>query len=133
MNILSAIIKDVTASEHLSILTVEVGDDSFHLLLAEASDPEHLVRTNVTLAFKETEVILSQTYTQTTANIQRASVQKIERGIVLSQITLTYGDSTVIALVPSLTFDTLAIREGDNLFWMVQPSEISLLRGSNGI
>ena len=133
MNILPATITAVISSEHLSILTVKVGDDSFHLLLAETSYAENLVETNVTLAFKETEVILSQTYTQTTANIQRASVQKIERGIVLSQITLTYGDSTVIALVPSLTFDTLAIREGDSLFWMVQPSEISLLRGPNGI
>lgn len=133
MNTLPATITAVSTSEHLSILTVAVGADPFHLLLAEASNADELVGTNVTLAFKETEVILSKLLSATTANIHRAAVLRIERGIVLSQITLTYGDTPITALVPTLTFDTLGIREGDDVYWMVQPSEISLLRGSNGI
>lgn len=131
MNILKATITALTASEHLSILTVAVGDEPFHLLLAEASDAA--VGTNVTLAFKETEVILSKDNTITSANCVRATVQKIESGVVLSQITLTYQGRSLIALVPTLTFNTLAIVEGDEVSWMVQPSEISLLRGTNGI
>jgi len=131
MNTLKATITAVTASEHLSILTVSVGDELFHLLLAEASNTP--IGTNVTLAFKETEVILSKEPSNTTANIQRASVQKIEQGVVLSQITLFYHETIITALVPTLTFETLKIAEGDTLYWMVQPSEISLLRGSNGI
>lgn len=58
MNTLSATITALTASEHLSILSVAVGADSFHLLLAEASHEP--IGKNVTLAFKETEVILSK-------------------------------------------------------------------------
>jgi molybdopterin-binding protein len=131
MNILSATITAVTASEHLSILTVEVGDDSFHLLLAESSDAP--IGTNVTLAFKETEVILSKGSTTTTANCGRATVQKIEQGIILSQITLTYYETNFIALVPTLSFNTLMIAESDEVSWMVQPSEISLLRETHGI
>lgn len=131
MNTLPATITAVTISEHLSILTVSVENKLFHLLLAEASDTP--IGTNVTLAFKETEVILSKEPSNTTANIQCASVQKIERGIVLSQITLFYHETIITALVPTLTFETLKIAEGDTLYWMVQPSEISLLRGSNGI
>jgi len=131
MNILSATITAVTASEHMSILTVSVAKESFHLLLAEASD--EAIGTNVTLAFKETEVILSKHSTPTTANSGRALVQKIEKGVVLSQITLTYHETTLSALVPTLTFNTLMIREGDEVSWMVQPSEISLLRGTHGI
>ena len=130
MNTLSATITAVIASEHLSILSVAVGTDSFHLLLAEASDA--LIGADVTLAFKETEIILSKNVTATSANCARATVQKIENGIVLSQITLTYHETSLIALVPTLTFNTLAIREGDEIHWMVQPSEISLLRGSYG-
>lgn len=133
MNTLPATITALATSEHLSILTVAVGADPFHLLLAEASYAENLIGTSVTLAFKETEVILSRASTPTTANIQRATVHQIERGIVLSQITLTYGDASITALVPSLSFDTLGISEGDDVYWMVQPSEISLLRGHNGI
>jgi molybdopterin-binding protein len=133
MNILPATITALTTSEHLSILTVAVKNDSFHLLLAEASNAEDLVGTSVTLAFKETEVILSKEPINTTANIGRATMQKIERGIVLSQITLLYHETIITALVPTLTFDTLEINEADDVHWMVQPSEISLLRGSNGI
>jgi len=133
MNTLNATITAVTTSEHLSILTVTVGDDPFHLLLAEASNADDLIGTNITLAFKETEVILSKEPINTTANIGRATVQKIERGTVLSQITLLYHETIITALVPTLTFDTLEINETNNIYWMVQPSEISLLRGSNGI
>lgn len=133
MNILPATITAITTSEHLSILTVAVGDDPFHLLLAEASDADDLIGTNVTLAFKETEVILSKDPINTTANIQSATVQKIEQGIVLSQITLLYHETIITALVPTLTFESLKIAQDDNVYWMVQPSEISLLRGSHGV
>lgn len=131
MNTLKATITAVTASEHMSILTVSIGNEPFHLLLAEASDTQ--IGTNVTLAFKETEIILSKTSTPTTANSGRATVQKITQGIVLSQITLGYHETTLNALVPTLTFNTLMIVEGDEVSWMVQPSEISLLRGAHGI
>lgn len=131
MNTLHATITALTASEHLSILTVAVGDDPFHLLLAEASD--EAIGTAVTLAFKETEVILASAAAATTANIHRAIVRKIEQGSVLSQIILAYRETTLMALVPTLTFDTLMIDEGDEVYWMVQPSEISLLRETHGI
>jgi len=133
MNILPAIITTVTTSEHLSCLGVLVGQETFYLLLAEASDAEELAGTNVTLAFKETEVILAQVFTTTTANIHRATVQKIERGVVLSQITLLYHETTITALVPTLTFELLDIAQGNEVSWMVQPSEISLLRNRDGI
>ncbi|HZF70031.1 hypothetical protein [Sulfuricurvum sp.] len=133
MNILKASITSVTSSEHLSCLGVAVGEDTFYLLLAEASNEKNLLNTPVTLAFKETEVILSDTLSAATANMQRASVQTIERGIILSQVTLTYHETTIMALVPTLTFNTLSIREGDEVCWMVQPSEISLLRETHGI
>jgi molybdopterin-binding protein len=131
MNTLPATLTAIIASEHLSILTVAVGEDNFHLLLAEAC--HDTIGTPLTLAFKETEVLLASTLTATTSNIQRAVVSKIEQGIILSQITLAYHETTIIALVPTLTFNTLSIHEGDEVCWMVQPSEISLLRETHGI
>ena len=131
MNTLRATLTAITASEHLSILTVAVGEDNFHLLLAEQC--HDTIGEPLMLAFKETEVILASTPTATTANIQRAVVSKIEQGSVLSQITLTFHEHTLIALVPTLTFNTLSIDAGDEVFWMVSPSEISLLRGHHGI
>lgn len=130
MNTLSATLTAITASEHLSILTVAVGEDNFYLLLAEACHDG--IGETLTLAFKETEVLLASSATNTTANIQRAVIDKIDRGSVLSQITLTYHENTVTALVPTLIFNTLNIDVGDNVFWLVSPSEISLLRGHHG-
>ena len=130
MNTLPATLSAITASEHLSILTVAVGEDNFHLLLAEQC--HDAIGEPLMLAFKETEVILASTPTATTANIQRAVIVKIEQGSVLSQITLTFHEYTLTALVPTLTFNTLSIDEGEEVFWMVSPSEISLLRGHHG-
>lgn len=133
MNTLSATITALTASEHLSCICVAVGEDTFYLLLAEVSNAEDLLHTNVTLAFKETEVILSKVFTQTTANLLQGTIHEIKKGIVLSEVILNYQESTVTALVPTVTFDTLNMLQGDTVNWMVQPSEISLLRGHDGI
>ncbi len=133
MNTLNANITAVTSSEHLSCICVAVGEDRFHLLLAEVSNAEDLLHTNVTLAFKETEVILSKVFTQTTANLLQGTIHEIKKGIVLSEVILNYQESTVTALVPTVTFDTLNMLQGDTVNWMVQPSEISLLRGHDGI
>lgn len=133
MNTLSATITALTASEHLSCICVAVGEDTFHLLLAEVSNAQDLLHTNVILVFKETEVILSKVFTQTTANLLQGTIYEIKKGIVLSEIILNYQESTVTALVPTVTFDTLTILQGDTVYWMVQPSEISLLRGHDGI
>lgn len=131
MNTLSATITAITASEHMSILSVDVGSDTFHLLLAEASHKQ--IGKNVTLAFKETEMILSKDPLTTTANCARATVQTITQGGILTEITLAYREQTLRALVPTLTFESLGIDEGDDLYWIVQPAEISLLRETHGI
>jgi molybdopterin-binding protein len=133
MNTLKATITSVISSVHLSCLGVAVEEDTFFLLLAEASNETNLLNTPVTLAFKETEIILSTTNSTATANMHRACVQTIDRGIILSQITLSYHDTVIIALVPTITFNILGIEEGAEIYWMVQPSEISLLRETHGI
>ncbi|MDP3466382.1 MAG: hypothetical protein Q8R86_11495 [Sulfuricurvum sp.] len=133
MNTLRATITAVTASEHLSCIRVSVEDDTLYLLLAEASNAEDLLNTYVTLVFKETEVILTKELSKSTANLLQGTVREIQRGIVLSQVVLSYQETTITALVPTLIFETLNIKESDEISWMVQPSEISLLRGSHGI
>ncbi len=131
MNTLPAAITEIVASEHLSSVRVRVCDDIFTLLLAEPM-ADNSPRA-VTLAFKETEVILSKDPVTSTANALISPVLRIEPGTVLTQVTLAYAEQTITALVPTLTFGRLGIIEGDSVCWMVQPSEISLLRGTDGI
>lgn len=127
MNILPATLASVTVSEHLSSLCVRVQDDLFTLLLAEPSQDR--IGDTITLAFKETEILLSKSVIPSTANAHAAAILRIERGTVLSEIELAYGDTALRALVPTATFDPLELHEGDTVGWMVSPAEISLLRG----
>lgn len=127
MNTLVASINSFNTSTHLTSMCVEIKQDMFYLLLAEL--PQEPIGTEVTLAFKETEVILMTSHGNSTANLHHAKITNIECGNVLTHVTLSYHTTSIRALVPTLTFDPLELREGDSVRWMVQPSEISLLRG----
>ena len=88
----------------------------------------------MTLVFKETEVILEKSSGQaSSANRQKGIIQSIEPGIVLTSVTLTYHDTTIVSLITTNAYKRLELSVGDEVIWMVQPSEISLLRGHDGV
>ena len=132
MNILPSIIKSILSSEHLSCVNVEVCRDEFHLFLAQTLDEKHL-GTEIKIAFKETEVILLKENINSSANIANAIIQKIEQGLVLTQVSLLYGTFEIKSLISTLSFNRLHVSQGDTITWMVQPSEISLLWSHDGI
>jgi hypothetical protein len=128
MNILPATITDIKTSEHLSSLEVSVFGEPFHLLLAEPTDPVRMQGTPVTLVFKETEVILAASAETASANVHTAHITALIPGTVLTEVTLAYHDITIKALVPSAMFCADSFRIGQTISWLVNPSEISLLR-----
>ena len=77
-------------------------------------------------------MILTKEPSPSTANRATAMIRKIRRGGVLTELTLEYGQTSLAALVPTLTFDPLGLEEGMSVGWMVQPGEISLMRGNHG-
>lgn len=130
MNILHATLDHVTSSEHLSCISANVGNETFHLLLAE---PFNVVAgTPVTLAFKETEVILSPDSVPCTANTAFGIIRDIHKGTILSEVLFEYHNAILSALVPTLTFSALRLEIGMKIAWSVQPSEISLMRRNGG-
>lgn len=132
MNILPATIKSIIASEHLSCVNIEVGDNEFHLLLAQILD-EKLLGSDLKIAFKETEVILLKESIHSSANLANATILKIEKGLVLTQVSLLYKTFEIKSLISTLSFNRLHVSEGEVITWMVQPSEISLLWSNDGI
>jgi molybdopterin-binding protein len=104
---------------------VNVGEEIFQLLLAEQCS--YPIGMPLKLVFKETEVLLASSFVVTTANIHCAIIDKIEQGEALSQVTLDYRGVNVITIVPTLLFDGLSLGVGDEVYWMVSPSEISLM------
>lgn len=130
MNTLPATLKSVHTSERLSCLGVDVfGDDFFILLVETFHEP---LGTSLTLAFKETEIILAHTETPCTANGAYGTIRTIRRGNVLSEVSFDYHGVILNALVPTLTFDPLGMEPGMNVGWAIQPGEISLMRENHG-
>lgn len=132
MNKLNAHVTSMDVSSHLCALRTVVDTDVFELILVET--PEYVPGDAVTLVFKETEVIiLKPPYTKCSANVHKATITSIEMGIVLTSVSLSYQLTTIVSLITTSAYKRLELVIGDDVFWMVQPSEISLLRGTDGI
>lgn len=132
MNKLNAHVVSMDVSSHLCALRTSVGTDMFELILVEA--PLYTQGDTVILVFKETEVILlKQPYPLCSANVHRATIKGIEVGMVLTSITLSYQQTTIVSLITTSAYNRLELLLDDDVLWMVQPSEISLLRGADGV
>lgn len=132
MNTLNACVTSMDLSTHLCALRTMVGNDTFELILVE--NPSLIQGDSVTLVFKETEVILLKPpISISSANVQHATIKSIESGIVLTSVTLTYHETIIVSLITTSAFKRLELSVGDFVIWMVQPSEISLLRSSDGV
>lgn len=132
MNTLNAHVTAINNSSYLCALSVAVFTDSLELILAET--PSLQYGDAVVLVFKETEVILQKSSLQvSSANTQKGVIESIESGIVLTSVTLTYHDTSIVSLITTNALKRLELTIGDEIIWMVQPSEISLLRGHDGV
>lgn len=132
MNKLNACVASMDISSHLCALRTVVNTDTFELILVET--PTYVKGDAVTLVFKETEVILLKSpHFSCSANVHKAIITAIEIGIVLTSISLSYQQNSIVALITTNAYNRLELLIGDEVFWMVQPSEISLLRGTDGI
>jgi len=131
MNVLQGRLISVVSTEHTSLLSVESSFQTpFNVLLAEKS--LHNAGDTLRLVFKENEVIVSKSHVQTTANLQDAEISGINKGAILTQITLSYKETKIVAIVPTMSFDRLETGIGERVFWMIQPSEISLMGENRG-
>ncbi len=130
MNILPTTLSSISATDHLSCLSVSIGKSMFHILLAQPYNKP--LGSPLTVTFKETEVILALAATLCTANSAYATVKEISQGTILTEVALEFEGHTLRALVPTLTFKPLNIAVGMEIAWAVQPSEISLMKETHG-
>lgn len=132
MNILPVTILSITSSAHLSTIEAKCHNDRFVFLMAE-SVPSLRPNELEQIAFKETEVILALSNDiLISSNMCRAILKDIQMGIVLTSVSLDYHGNTIVSLIPTHTFKQLPLSVGDEVLWIIQPSEISLLRSHNG-
>ena len=132
MNKLPATITAIQQSGTILLVDAEVGGQVFSALLIESINrPEWLeVGKAVDLVFKETEVSLAKNLEGqiSTRNRMNCTVLKINRGELLSMITLQFNGFTIASAITTRAVNSLQLKVGDEIDALVKANEVSLMR-----
>jgi molybdate transport system regulatory protein len=130
MNRLRGKVVHVQSDGHVSLVDVAVGADTFAAILLENPDstPYLAVGNQVYVLFKETEVSLAKGLSGQLSlrNRMSATVRRVRRGVILSEVELDYQGQRVTSVVTTRSIDRLALREGDAVEALVKANEVTL-------
>ena len=132
MNKLSGIISKIQQSGAILLVDVDVDGHGFSAMLIEsATQPEWLVaKKTVDIVFKETEVSLAKNLSGQISmrNRMKCIVQQIERGELLSKISLKFQKYIVTSAITTRAVDSLQLTIGDEVEALVKANEVSLMK-----
>ena len=132
MNKLPGRIAKVQQSGAILLVDVDVDGHGFSALLIEsATHPEWLQTGNtIDLVFKETEVTLAKNLSGIISmrNRMKCTVQRIERGELLSKISLKFQEHIVTSAITTRAVDSLQLAIGDEVEALVKANEVSLMK-----
>ncbi len=130
MNKLKAKIVNIESNAHMSLVDLAVGNDILSATLLETpAQVDYLqVGKQVTVLFKETEVSLARNLTGliTLRNRLQAKVKYIERGEILSAVTLDYQGNALLSVVTTRGMDRLQLAVGDDVEALIKANEVVL-------
>lgn len=130
MNQLKAKIIHIESNAHMSLVDLAVGNDVLSATLLET--PEQVdylqVGKQVTLLFKETEVSLAKNLTGLISlrNRLQAKVKHIDRGEILSAVTLDYQNYPLVSVITTRGMDRLQLEVGDQVEALIKANEVVL-------
>jgi len=132
MNKLPAIITAIQQSGTILLVDAEVDGQGFSALLIESiTRPEWLeVGKAVDLVFKETEVSLAKELQGKISmrNRMKCKVLKVDKGELLSMITLQFNNFTIVSAITTRSVNSLKIERGDEVDALVKANEVSLMK-----
>ena len=130
MNKLAATIVAIDSNIHMSLVDLAVGDDLLSATLLETpAQASYLkVGNQVSLLFKETEVSLGKNLSGLISlrNRLNAKVTHIERGEILSAVTLDYQQSNIVSVITTRSIDRLQLVVGDDVEALIKANELVL-------
>lgn len=137
MNKLIGKIAAIDSNSHMSLVDVAVGQDIFTATLLETPETADYLQIGnlVTLLFKETEIALAKNLSGMISLRNRISVRvkSIERGDILSAVTLDYDGKRLVSVITSRAIERLDIIIGDQLEALVKANEIALMAGHDDV
>ncbi len=133
MNQLRGRITSIESSEHLSLVEVTVGGDTFTALLVEtpAGTPYLATGNPVVVLFKETEVSLAKNLSGEISLRNRipGTVRRVRHGQLLSEVALDCHGQEIVSVITSRAVARLGLREGDAVEALIKANEVSLMEG----
>jgi molybdopterin-binding protein len=131
MNRLLGTIAAIESNEHLSLVDVVAGQDTFTAMLMETplNAPYLKVGNTVAILFKETEVSLAKNLSGQISlrNIIRGTVRQIRRGDILCEVVLDRTGQTITSIITTRAVKRLELQEGDEVDALVKANEVSLM------
>ena len=131
MNRLRGRITGIESSDHLSLVDVSVGQDTFTAMLMETpQDAPHLKMGNeVAVLFKETEVSLAKELSGRLSlrNRVRGIVLQIRRGDILCEVMLDCDGKSLTSIITARAVKRLELQEGDEVEALIKANEVSLM------
>ncbi|MGZ8252134.1 MAG: TOBE domain-containing protein [Methylophilaceae bacterium] len=133
MNRLKGQIAAIDSNSHMSLVDVVVGEEVFTATLLETPQTAEYLRVgnDVTLLFKETEVSLAKNLSGLISLRNRiaATISSIERGDILSAVTLDYAGQQLISVITTRSIGRMQLAVGDAVEALVKANEIALMAG----
>lgn len=130
MNILTGTIDAIETKQNLSLVRVRVQD--LHLTAIVLDTPESSdyleIGKPVRVIFKETEVIIGagDNHRISLRNKLPGTIQAIERGELLSRITIDTQAGAIVSIITTRSVDQLDLQTGSEVTAMVKTNEMML-------
>jgi molybdate transport system regulatory protein len=130
MNILTGTITAIQTHDEVSLVKAISNGIAFTAIVLDTpATTEYLtIGKNIRLLFKETEVIIAKDFNLNISVQNRipCSIQQIIKGVLLSELSLSFGGITIKSIITTNAVNQLGLKENDTVLAMIKTNEISL-------
>ncbi len=132
MNKLQGKIMNIESSEHISIVDIDVKGDLFSTVIIETPETADYLRIGeeIFMLFKETEVSIGKALSGNLSlrNRLKSKIKTIEKGTVLTKITLDYKGKDIISVITTRSTNKLDLKVGDEVQGLVKANEVIIMK-----
>ena len=132
MNKLQGKIMNIESSEHISIVDIDVEGDLFSAVIIETPETADYLRIGkeVFMLFKETEVSIGKALSGNLSlrNRLKSNIKTIEKGTVLTKITLDYKGKDIVSIITTRSTNKLDLKVGDEVQGLVKANEVIIMK-----
>lgn len=130
MNILTGTITTIQTHDEVSLVKATSNGIAFTAIVLDtpATTDYLTIGKNIRLLFKETEVIIAKDFDLNISVQNRipCSIHQIIKGVILSELSLSFGGATIKSIITTNAVKQLGLKENDTVLALIKTNEISL-------